>query len=428
MIKKDTIFVKNMLCDHCNDAIEKAVSSLEGIVFVKADYVSGKVNVEYEDDKCDNQQICGEIEKSGYLVQKEKGSSIMNGISIGIITLSVLYILNITGVTKVFQYFPEAKEGMGYMTICLIGIFTSVHCIAMCGGFNLAQSMVSKGKAIQPSILYNLGRVISYTFIGGLLGGLGSIVAISLKARAVMGIVAGVVMIIMALNMLGCFKGLKKVSVHLPSCITKRMYGKKSHGSFYIGLVNGLMPCGPLQSMQILAIASGSVIKGALSMFFFSVGTVPLMLLLGIFAGSLKNKFKERMMLAGAVFVMLFGLFTLNNNLVLSGIGFPEINQSQDSMVAEAMVDHNIQYITTNLQPGSFERIKVKKNIPVKWTIVAGEGSLNGCNNEIVISEYHIDMKLKQGENIIEFTPKSEGEIQYSCWMGMIKSSILVES
>ncbi|MBP5623054.1 MAG: sulfite exporter TauE/SafE family protein, partial [Thermoguttaceae bacterium] len=57
--------------------------------------------------------------------------------------------------------------------------------------------------------------------------------------------------------------------------------------SLVIGLLNGLMPCSPLQSMQIYALSTGSIIRGALSMLLFSLGTVPLMLGLGVFSGKL---------------------------------------------------------------------------------------------------------------------------------------------
>lgn len=429
MIKKEIINVKNMFCPHCNTTIEKAVLTMEGIKNVKADYISGSVEVEYDTAQCSVEDIKKKIHESGYPVQNESNKNfVVDGISVVIIILAVWYILSKTGIGTIFQSFPEAKEGMGYLTIFLIGILTSIHCIAMCGGINISQSLGSKStKTFRTSILYNAGRIVSYTVIGGLLGGIGSVIAISMKVRSAVGIIAGVVMLMMGMNMMGCFKGLKKFGIHLPESITRKLYGKKSHGSFYIGLINGFMPCGPLQSMQILAIASGSVVRGALSMFFFSIGTVPLMLGIGIFAGAMKQKFREKMVFAGAIVIMFFGLYTLNNNLALSGINFVDIHSNTVSDARQAVVDGNIQYITTELQPGSYETIKVKKDIPVKWTIIAGEGSLNGCNNEIIISEYNLDVKLNQGVNVIEFIPEIEGTIPYSCWMGMIKSSIIVE-
>ena len=55
--------------------------------------------------------------------------------------------------------------------IVVVGILTSVHCIAMCGGINLSQSIVSNrngAKITVSNLAYNLGRVISYTIVGGI--------------------------------------------------------------------------------------------------------------------------------------------------------------------------------------------------------------------------------------------------------------------
>ena len=65
--------------------------------------------------------------------------------------------------------------------------------------------------------------------------------------------------------------------------------------------------------------------------------------------------------------------------------------------------------------------------MPLKWTIVAEEGTLNGCNNEIIIPSYGKQQKLELGENIIELTPTQAGTITYTCWMGMISSTITVK-
>ena len=75
-----------------------------------------------------------------------------------------------------------------------------------------------------------------------------------------------------------------------------KLFGNKiysnngKHGPFYIGLLNGLMPCGPLQAMQIYALGTGSFVMGAASMFFFSVGTVPLMFGFGVLSSILSKK------------------------------------------------------------------------------------------------------------------------------------------
>lgn len=83
-------------------------------------------------------------------------------------------------------------------------------------------------------------------------------------------------MIVMGINMLGIFPWLRKFRIRIPLLYKK--VGNKRKTPFIIGLCNGLMPCGPLQSVQIIALASGSLLAGAFSMFCFSIGTVPLML------------------------------------------------------------------------------------------------------------------------------------------------------
>jgi plastocyanin domain-containing protein len=75
---------------------------------------------------------------------------------------------------------------------------------------------------------------------------------------------------------------------------------------------------------------------------------------------------------------------------------------------------------------GRYDPITVQQGIPVKWTLNAPNGTLNGCNSSIVIPEYNIQLKLKAGENLIEFTPDKAGTFSFSCWMGMIRSAISV--
>ena len=144
---------------------------------------------------------------------------------------------------------------------------------------------------MRSALLYNLGRVISYTVIGAILGfagmliGGGSGVGISIFLQGILKIIAGIFMVLMGINMLGIFPGLRRFIPQIPRFLAGRVNQKKAGNRqpFIVGMLNGLMPCGPLQSMQIVALASGNPLAGAFSMFMFSLGTVPLMLGLGSF-------------------------------------------------------------------------------------------------------------------------------------------------
>jgi len=165
-----------------------------------------------------------------------------------------------------------------------------------------------------------------------------------------------------------------------------------------------------------------------LSMFMFSVGTVPLMFGFGAVSSILSGKFTHKMMKVSAVLVIVLGVVMTNRGLALSGFSLPsvpfDVSSTRGSNVAT--IQDGVQIVTTKLSSGSYEPIIVQKGIPVRWTIRAQKGDINGCNNEIVIPKFNKSKKLEVGDNIIEFTPTQTGTFAYSCWMGMIRSKITV--
>jgi len=87
----------------------------------------------------------------------------------------------------------------------------------------------------------------------------------------------------------------------------------------------------------------------------------------------------------------------------------------------------DVQYITSTLTSNGYPDITVQNGIPVEWTLHADEGMINGCNGVMVISAYGLEVQLKEGDNLIKFTPTETGTITYSCWMGMITGHIQVD-
>jgi plastocyanin domain-containing protein len=140
-------------------------------------------------------------------------------------------------------------------------------------------------------------------------------------------------------------------------------------------------------------------------------------------------------MRAGAVLITAMGLTMFSNGWNLGGFASPAdffaakfgARQSQgESAVFEPVIQNGAQIINSTLLPGRYPAITVQEGIPVRWTINAPQGSINGCNNRMLIREYGIEHSFKTGDNVIEFTPSRAGRFSYSCWMGMIRSSITV--
>jgi hypothetical protein len=238
-------------------------------------------------------------------------------------------------------------------------------------------------------------------------------------------------MVVMGLNMLGIFPWLKRITPRLPRLFAGKLPeaggAGAGNGPLYVGLLNGLMPCGPLQAMQLYALSTGDPVKGAVSMLLFSLGTSPLMFGLSAAGAALSKKFTARAMAVGAVLVVVLGMTMFTNGWSLSG--FTVVSPAGKTVAAagaQSEVQGDIQIVRTGLASGRYEAITVKVGVPVQWIVDAPAGSLNGCNNTIFIPEYNLEYQFHTGENVIEFVPERTGTFMYSCWMGMIRSSITV--
>ena len=425
--------ITGMTCPACERRIETAVSRVPGVSSCRASYTRGQAEVVLAEVPADRGTIVRAIETLGYQVRKApaSGFNAWQLVGIAVILLGLLLIAQRTGI---FNRVPQVTASMGYGLLFVVGLLTSVHCLAMCGGINLSQSV--RGEApdggsalarVRPGLLYNAGRVVSYTVIGGAVGALGSVLSISGKARGILVLVAGVFMVLMGLNQLGLFPGLRRLTPRLPRFFGRAVaWAGSGRGPFIVGLLNGFMPCGPLQAMQLYALGTGSFLAGALSMFLFSLGTVPLTFGLGALGSLLSHRFSSRMIKVSALLVMILGAAMLGRGLSLSGIDLRFWQTAPAAAANIARLEGGVQLVETAMQPNRYVPIIVQKGLPVKWTIKADRASLNGCNNPVTIPAYGLNRRLQPGDNLIEFTPEGAGNLLYTCWMGMISSTIRV--
>ncbi len=443
-IKERRLIIGGMTCVSCQNKIEKTLRNTAGIKSAQVSYVNGFADISFYENEISLEDITMLIQRLDYTVLPNKDTEIFRKkqlVGVLVIIPSLYYLMQQFGILNLFTPSQLADVSMGHGMLFIIGLMTSVHCVAMCGGVNLSQCVqiekTGNGKndalaAIRPSLLYNLGRVISYTAVGFVVGGVGSLITFSNTMQGIIKFIAGIFMIIMGLNMLGIFPWLRRFQPRIPFLFADSIESQKvGKGPLYVGLLNGLMPCGPLQAMQIYALSTGSPISGAFSMFLFSLGTVPLMFGLGALSSYLGKRFTNKILTVGAVLVVVLGMSMFSQGWSLSGWGFPHVfsgglSSKADADKSHVKVENGVQIVNSTLASGSYPSITVEKGMPVKWIIDAPEGSINGCNNRIFIPEYNMEYQFKTGENIIEFTPTKAGSFPYSCWMGMIRSSILV--
>ena len=452
-MKELFVRVSGMTCAHCEARVAKAAKSVSGVKSASASFSRGILTVSYDPEQANEDTLVAALESainaSGYRFRGvvTKPQQLSKVIPIAIILLALYLILRYTVGFDFFGFIPKIDSTISLSALFVTGLLTSVHCVAMCGGINLSQS-VGTGESgknrMRNPLLYNLGRVISYTVIGAIVGGIGSVLFLSETLKAILLSLAALGMLLMGLSMLGWLPWW--LTPRMPRFLSGRL-GKAGvgKGPLVVGLLNGLMPCGPLQAMQLYALATGSALTGALSMFLFSLGTVPLMLGAGALFSSLKGKFAFVVQRVSAVLVVFFAIVMATNAFSLFGLGgaaaaapakatAAQAETGGDSLLQQALdkgylpatMDGDVQKISANLDPSVYPFIIVQKGVPVELTITADESAITGCNQTVVFPAFDVKKALKPGDNVIQFTPDETGLIPYTCWMGMVDGRILV--
>lgn len=333
---------------------------------------------------------------------------------------------------------PDLTGDVNIGLLLLIGFLTSFHCVGMCGPLILgytAKSARAGQKSYLTHLLYGLGKTISYTTIGALFGAFGAIVAFTPYTQGAVGVAAGLFLMLFGLHMLEVFPALNHFQFKTPQFVM-RFVGKeyrKHSNPFVIGLLNGLMIiCGPLQAMYVMAAGTGSWSQGAAVLFFFGVGTLPLLLGFGFLTSLMSGSLTPKLLKASGVIVMALGVIMLNRGLSVTGSGMDfntlvaRVSQHLAPTAADTPSCDTEQTIHMDVLKSRFSpnKFTLRKGVPVKWVINVKE--LNECNKEIVVREYGLDIHLQRGEQIIEFTPVEAGVVPWSCWMGMIPGTFVV--
>ena len=444
-IEHVTLAIKGMTCINCEKILHSALKRLHGVKTVQVSYTKGTAEIRYDADQVSIKSIHDAIRFSGYSVDLKKSgprSALLQALVVLAILFLVAQILTRLGV---FSIVPEIQAGMSLTMLFIVGIMTSIHCVAMCGGINLSavssKSRQSRTDAVLPDkngpdrkansakrgLLYNSGRIVSYTMTGAIAGALGQLFSLSEQGKNVITIIAALIMILTGVHMLDLLPGIRKIRLPIPTFLVQLQVRFSKGAPFVIGLFNGLMPCGPLQTMQIYALGTGSILMGALSMFFFAVGTVPLMFGISFAAGMLSAKKSLVIKLVSACLVILLGLQMMGRVVDIPMLLQARQSSSTSEMIGtSAVLEGDYQLVETRFTNGKYQPIIVQAGIPVKWRIIAEKGDLNGCNRSILIDEFQISKDLEYGVTMVEFLPEKEGRIRYTCWMNMITSTITV--
>jgi sulfite exporter TauE/SafE len=233
---------------------------------------------------------------------------------------------------------------MELWTAFLIGFIGSFHCVGMCGpiALSLPYKDVTKWRTVINTLVYNLGRVVTYSFIGLLFGFFGKGIALA-GLQQWFSVGFGILLLFAAFSVFNFEKQLvsipfldlifKKVRQYLSQLLIRK--NTKAQTLFSVGILNGFLPCGLVYLAVVGAVGTGSILGGSLYMTLFGVGTIPLMLTVSLLGNLISLKIRKRIQKIIPIMLFTFAvLFILRGlNLDIPYIS-PKLIQETSDFIA----------------------------------------------------------------------------------------------
>jgi sulfite exporter TauE/SafE len=231
------------------------------------------------------------------------------------------------------------RDVIEYPLIFLAGVAGSWHCVGMCGGFACALGSDPRGRTatLVRHLSYNLGRVTTYCFIGGLVGFLAAGLCASAadapptaSAQRILAIASGLMMVFIGLQFLGWFRRLHGPPLQgfgagfLAPALRELLRAPGPAAPLAFGVFNGFLPCPLVYAFAAQAASSGGALPGLLVMLAFGLGTFPAMLLMGGLGSGLRRaggawQWRRRGVDVAGAFIVLLGLITVARGVVPIG-------------------------------------------------------------------------------------------------------------
>lgn len=209
-------------------------------------------------------------------------------------------------------------------TPLLLGLAGSLHCVGMCGPLMLALPLPDSARraVVVQILLYQSGRILSYSALGVLFGLLGKGIAIA-GFQQILSLFSGVFIIAMAImawrfeRLVTALPGFGAFTRAIQQQLGKMMRKHSTSGSIAVGMLNGLLPCGMVYAALAGAISTTNSVDGGIFMALFGIGTLPLLLTVNLAGRSMGFKWRTKMKMVQPILLTLAGILLLQRGLHL---------------------------------------------------------------------------------------------------------------
>ncbi|MBI4098783.1 MAG: sulfite exporter TauE/SafE family protein [Candidatus Magasanikbacteria bacterium] len=449
------VAIDGMTCHSCELTIERKWRKIAGVKKVDVNAAAGTASLLVKGEKPSLEALQDALGEGKYMVRRGGASGFgTNSGRPSFLRLLGLFALVLL-IGRIFAQFGLLKpnvafgDAMSVGAIFVIGLVAaSSSCIAVTGGlllsvaakFNERYGGATTSGRMRPVLLFVVGRVLGYMVLGGLLGVVGKALTPSTGVTAAITILAAFYMLIMGLDMLHIAPAfLKRLMPRMPKKIAHRIMdadGKTSPTApLMFGAATFFLPCGFTQALQLYALTTGSFADGALALGAFALGTAPALLGLGYASSALKGKAGSFFYQFSGALVIMLGLWNIQNGLAVAGypVSLPKLSFSGITNAAaieqsdpNVTIKNGVQVVKMSVSPGGYSpsRFTVRAGKPVRWEVDGTNAG--GCISVLVSRPLGVQKLLARGPNVIEFTPKTPGEVPFSCSMGMYRGSFTV--
>ena len=355
---------------------------------------------------------------------------------------ALIVLLGVVLAAKQFNFLPfgfSVPETMSYGLVFFIGLLASFStCIAVTGGlllaaatkYNAANSKLGGLQRFKPHIFFNVGRILSYTLFGGAIGALGSAISLSPIASGIITLAASAMMIVFGLQMLKLLPSLGRYQPRASKSLAEKVRSLGTNGTNSAALAFGaatfFLPCGFTQALQLYVLAKGDFVTGALTMFAFSLGTLPALLSISAISSFTRGAFQRRFVQFAGVALLFLGFMNIQYGLVLTGGDVQPISTEANSVFNQTRIGGvrtvdgkqivNMKVVGLEYQP---HRFAIEQGVPVEWRIEAKDAE--GCGRFLIVPKLRISKLLSSTDTtVITFVPRESGDITFNCGMRMM--------
>lgn len=438
-----------MTCPSCELLLERKLSGVPGVARVDVHHKTGTARITSRGDVLpDMERIASVIEEAGYSVIDGRAPSLAmlspdkrKWMEIGASILVIFALYKLLAAFDLVALAPAASGALSVGGIFLIGLVAGTSsCLAVTGGLLLAlaakhnelHQAETPWQKFRPLLQFNIGRLISYFVLGGLVGLLGRSITLSTSMTGYVNIAVALIMLYLALSILNIIpKGM--FPLRPPKKLSRRIaeLSESDHPAapLALGAFTFFLPCGFTQSLQLAALASGHFVTGAAIMFTFALGTLPSLIGISALSSSLRGRGSRWFLHFTGTVVLVLAFWNLQSGFRLIGVDAtfsrpPTVTTIGDPNVTIDAQGRQILYlhvVPEGYEPSAFT-IEAGRET---WVYARGEGAY-GCQTSLTSPSHNLAIQVQEGDNWLGPIHNPTRSFLLTCSMGMYKVNVNV--